>query len=313
MEDLLGTVFDTEATRSLVSQNLVAAIALGIGLAVLYVSAQRIVHATVPRMLDTQAGDFEDDGVLETELEKRSETLESLGITILRLTALLGIVIIVIGIFELWSLLTVAALFLAAVTLAGQSIVLDYLMGLFIVVEGTFFKGDNIEFSTFRGDVEDVGLRRTIVRGTDGTVHSISNGELRVVSNRTRIFASAEIKVRGIREEDLDAIIEIGERVGREVADEPAFRADIIEPHRLKFMDDPDELGWVAVFRGRVVAARRWTVATEIRRRLNREFLDAGIELNKRGILPRLARHDATTPTRPTPDSVATTLDDGGD
>ena len=71
-------------------------------------------------------------------------------------------------------------LFLAALTLAGQSIVLDYLMGVLIVVEGTYFKGDNISAGdpswNVAGTVEEVGLRRTVIRSPDGTVHCAPGG-----------------------------------------------------------------------------------------------------------------------------------------
>ena len=113
---------------------------------------------------------------------------------------------------------------------------------------------------------------------------------MRRVSNRTRIYAAAEVKVRGIRDEDLDRAIEIMERTGREVAEEPQFAKDIMEAHTLKFVDNPDDLGITAIMRGRVIAAQRWGVATEIRRRLNRAFLEEGIELNKRGVAPRIPR-----------------------
>ena len=64
-------------------------------------------------------------------------------------------------------------------------------MGILIIVEGQFFNGDQIATGTVEGTVEQVGLRRTVVRDASGTVHSISNGEFRIVSNRTRVFAAA--------------------------------------------------------------------------------------------------------------------------
>jgi small conductance mechanosensitive channel len=156
-------------------------------------------------------------------------------------------------------------------------------MGIFIIVEGQFFQGDNIELGNkpWKGTVESVGLRRTIVRDVDGTVYSISNGELRSVANRTRIFAAAEVRVRGIRQGDLARVGEIMERVGREMADDAAFAKAIIEPPRLQFVDEADELGSVAVMRGRVVAADRWRVASAARMRLDEELTAAGIELNR--------------------------------
>ena len=93
---------------------------------------------------------------------------------------------------------------------------MDYLMGILILVEGQYFQGDNIELGNvpWKGTVESVGLRRTVVRDVDGTVYSMSNGELRSVANRTRIYAAAEVRVRGIRQGDLARVTEIMDQVG---------------------------------------------------------------------------------------------------
>ena len=173
------------------------------------------------------------------------------------------IVTLVIGFLGLWGMLAGAGLFLAALTLAGQSIVLDYLMGILIILEGQYFKGDVIAVGAVAGTVEDVGLRRTTVRAADGTVHSISNGEIRIVSNRTRVFAAAEVVIPGIREEDFERVLEIMDDVGRQVAQDPRFTASIIETPSVAFIGDPDDLGMTATMRGKVVAGDRWTIATE--------------------------------------------------
>ena len=159
-------------------------------------------------------------------------------------------------------------------------------MGILIILEGTFFKGDNIEIGNppWKGDVEDVGLRRTVVRAVDGTVYSISNGELRTVANRTRIYASAEVKVRGIRQGDLRRTVEVMERVSQELAAEPELKESIIEPHTIKFIDEADELGNVAVLRGQVVAGERWRVASRLRIELDDALAEEGIELNRKAV-----------------------------
>ncbi len=76
---------------------------------------------------------------------------------------------------------------LAALTLAGQSIVLDYLMGLLILAEGQYYKGDWIAVGTVEGTVEEVGIRRTIVRDASGTVHSMPTS----MAGRRRLRADA--------------------------------------------------------------------------------------------------------------------------
>jgi len=103
-----------------------------------------------------------------------------------------------------------------------------------------------------------------------------------MVANRTRIYASAEVRVRGIRQGDLRQVTAIMGRMGQEVAADPAFADDIIEVSTLKFIDEADELGGIAVMRGKVVGGARWRVATELRLRLDDALKAEGIELNRR-------------------------------
>ncbi|MDH3959249.1 MAG: mechanosensitive ion channel family protein, partial [Actinomycetota bacterium] len=233
----------------------------------IFLLTPRFVPRVVRRAMRGKTADFEDGGVTAVELEKRATTIEHLTITLIRAATAFSLAFIVIGVFGAWSLLTGVGLFVAAVTLAGQSIVLDYLMGVFIVVEGTYFEGDNIATGDpgweVLGVVETVALRRTVIRGPDGTVHSVSNGLMRRVSNRTRVYAAAEVHVRGIREEDLDLVIETVERVGLELATEGEFAASIVEPHTVKFLGNPDELGWSVKVRAKVAAGQRWDIASE--------------------------------------------------
>ena len=170
-------------------------------LVVAYAYSGPIVEKVVRRTLRATEGDFSGEGVEDAELQKRSATIVSLVTTLIRLAIIAVAVLIFVGLTGSEWLLLLVGLFLAGIAIAGQSIVLDYLMGILIIVEGQYFQGDNIELGDkpWKGTVESVGLRRTVVRGVDGTVYSISNGELRSVANRTRIYAAGEVRVRGIR------------------------------------------------------------------------------------------------------------------
>jgi small conductance mechanosensitive channel len=274
---------DTGELEQWFSQNLLLLLLIGATLVVLYAYSSRFVHSIVRRSLKATELDFSGSGVEDAELEKRATTIESLATTLLRVT-IIGIGgFIFIGLLGAWSMLVLIGLFLAGLTIAGQSIVLDYLMGVLIILEGEFFQGDNIEIGNvpWAGTVESVGLRRTVMRGADGTVYSISNGELRLVANRTRIYAAAEVRIRGVRQGDVQRVMAVMAQVGKEVAADPAFAAAIIEAPQPAFVDDPDELGSAVVMRGRVVASERWRVASEIRVRLDEALMAAGIELGR--------------------------------
>lgn len=275
-------------------QNLLLLVVVVGVLVVAYVYSGPFVDRAVRRTLLAADGDFHGEGVRNAELEKRSLTMVALVTTLIRLGIVSVAILIFVGLTGSEWLLIIVGLFLAGIAIAGQSIVLDYLMGIFIIVEGQFFQGDNIELGSgsWSGTVESVGLRRTVVRGVDGTVYSISNGDLRSVANRTRIYAAGEVRVRGIRQGDLAAVARVMEEVGAELASEPDFADAIITAPHLAFVEDADDLGAVAVMRGRVVAGDRWRVSTELRLRLDQALKDAGIELN------RLALPDRRSSTR---------------
>ncbi len=277
---------DVTALQQWLQHNVLILIIVAGFLILLYYYSGPLVHKLVRRTLGATEGDFSGSGVDDVELEKRSTTIEGLAITLIRISIISIGVFIFVALTGGSTILVLIGLFLAGIAIAGQSIVLDYLMGVLIIVEGQFFQGDNIELANpnWKGTVESVGLRRTVVRHVDGTVYSISNGELRMVANRTRIYAAAEVRVRGIRQGDLRTVVEIIERVGQEIAADPDYADAIVEPSTLKFIDEADELGNIAVMRGKVTASERWRVATELRLRLDDALTVEGIELNKRAI-----------------------------
>ncbi len=228
-----------QAMADWISDNIVVLVIIAVALVVAYVYSGPIVDALVRRGLRVTEGDFSGEGIEDAELRKRSTTIVQLVTTLMRLAIVAIAVVIFVGLTGSQWVLVLVGLFLAGIAIAGQSIVLDYLMGIFIIVEGQFFQGDNIELGDkpWKGTVESVGLRRTVIRAVDGTVFSVSNGDLRSVANRTRVYAAAEVRVRGIRVGDLAAVATVMDRVGREVAQDPAFAGSILEAPQLAFVD----------------------------------------------------------------------------
>jgi len=265
------------------SENLLLLVLVAVLLVLAYAYSGPIVDKGVRRALRATEGDFTGVGVEDSELRKRSTTIVTLVTTLIRISIIGLALLIFVGLTGSEWLLVLIGLFLAGLAIAGQSIVLDYLMGILILVEGQYFQGDNIELGDkpWKGTVESVGLRRTVIRDVNGTVYSVSNGELRSVANRTRIYAAGEVRVRGIRQGDLAAVAGIMDRVGQELAADPDFADAIITAPHLAFIEDSDELGAVAVMRGKVVAEDRWRVSTELRLRLDTALTNAGIELNR--------------------------------
>lgn len=170
----------------------------------------------------------------------------------------------------------------AALTLAGQSIVLDYLSGILLLIEGPYFKGDVVAVGGVQGTVEEVGLRRTIVRDPSGTVHAVANGEIRVASNLTRMYGSGVVDVTGIDVADVDRVSALMNEVGQEVAADPSFAASMLETPRFVSIPAFTDLGATLRMSGRVRPTDRWTVEAELRRRLAMAFASADVHPSRR-------------------------------
>jgi small conductance mechanosensitive channel len=151
-------------------------------------------------------------------------------------------------------------------------------MGILILLEGQYFKGDWISVSGVEGEVEEVGLRRTVVRDASGTVHSISNREVRISSNLTRGHAVIRVEVLVPRGADVDRAIDVVDRVGREMAADPEWADRLVEPPHYTSVASITESGATLRVSGRVQPADRWKAAGELRRRIVGALTSEGID-----------------------------------
>ena len=246
------------------------------------------MHRVQERALKAQTEQIGDDPLLVAEAAKRLETIEDLVDRLLRLAVIVAIVIVVLAVFDLWPILAGLGLIVAGVTLAGQSIVLDYLMGLLLLLEGQFYKGDTVRIGMVEGKVLEVGFRRTLVRDNRGIVHSISNGLIRESANLTRTYAVATIEIDGIADRDVETAIEILDAVGQQITADPRWAGQIVEAPSYAGTTQLTSSGATIRLRGRVHPDARRQIEQEMRRLVARELTARGIE-PLRPILPPAA------------------------
>jgi moderate conductance mechanosensitive channel len=244
------------------------------------------VELLVTRALRAQNRALDGGEIPDDEVAKRAATLNQLLGRLVRAGFVLAIVLVVATVLDLWPAIAGLGLIGAAITLAGQSIVLDYLMGTLILIEGQYYQGDTISTGGLEGVVEEVGLRRTVIRDGSGTVHSVSNGLIRTVSNLTRIYAAAVVDLPGVRQQDIEATIAVMNRVGEELAADPAWSDRILDTPRYVSTTAFTDLGATLRMSGRVKPGDRWAVPAELRRRLGPALNEAGVEPGHRLMNP---------------------------
>lgn len=244
--------------------------------------AHPLIHRMLLSVVRVQDASVGGEDAQRYEVEKRVNTLENLLAKALRAGVVVAGIVVIMGVFDLWPLVAGLGIVAAALTLAGQSIVLDYLMGILILVEGQYYVGDFVSLAGVDGTVEEIGFRRTTIRDTSGTVHSISNGEIRMSSNFTRTYASAVVDIQGIRDEDVERAIDVIRDVAEALAADPDWSPRLLAPPGQPLAFAFTDIGATIRLSCRVVPDDRWRVAAELRKRIATAFSAAGIEPNRR-------------------------------
>jgi small-conductance mechanosensitive channel len=270
-----------DVLRWVVSRGLALLIGAAV-LLVIYRLARPAIHRVVPAFMHAQAQHLPAGSVPADELGKRSATIEDLLDKLLRVFVIAGLVALVLAVFDLWSILAGLVLIIAAVMVSSQEVVLDYVMGFLILVEGPYFKGDWIsvlgQAGGIEGTVQEVGLRRTVLRDMSGSLNAVSNGLIRASSNVTRVYSVAVVEVQVLRAQDVERAIVCAARVAREMQEDAAW-SDRFAP------DTPSDI-WVTAMtidgtslrlQQRVATGMRMPVSSELRRRLIAAFVAESI------------------------------------
>jgi moderate conductance mechanosensitive channel len=249
-------------------------------LAVVVVRAARpMVHRALLGVLRRRRSTSAETEPTADETAKRVATIEDLVASVLRGAVVVATLLVLLTWFDLLPVVAGFGVILAALTLAGQSIVLDYLMGVLIVIEGPYYKGDWVQIGGVEGEVEEIGLRRTTLRDVTGTVHSVSNGLIRVASNLTRVYARMQVDLTVPFGTDLNLVTRVVNEVGRAMAEDPAWNDRLLETPTLTRVPGVSEIGPTIRVAGKVRAADRWAAPSELRKRLLAAFQANGIAL----------------------------------
>lgn len=269
---------DVNSAIAWLSSNGLALAIISIILFLVYRWARPAIHRVLVNVMHAQESALAADPARRSEVDRRVETIEDLLAKVLKFAVVATFIVVMLGFFDLWSVLAGLGLVLAAITLAGQGIVLDYLMGLLILLEGQYFKGDIVRVGTVEGTVEEVGLRRTVIRDPRGVLHSISNGLIRESSNLTRTYAAAMIHIEGIADRDVEAAIALIDQVGQSLMDDPAFADQLLDTPGYTGTTKLTSLGATLRFSGPVRPESRIKVELEMRRRIAAGLAAEGIE-----------------------------------
>lgn len=251
-----------------------------------YYGGTRIVASTVRRLVkSTRHREWH-----RKDIEKRQNTLSALFTNIWRI---LVMVIASLTIFkELFPLIDLSPLFASAgiigvaLGFGAQSIIKDFLSGIFIISENQYRVGDIVDIEGASGTVERIGTRSTVLRDVDGNVHYFPNGMVTHVINKTMGYSMARFIVAVHPDTDLDEVVSIINDLGEKLAKEDKWKKKIIEPPAFVSLGEITGNSLEIIIAGKTQPSDQWSVIAEMRRRLLESLEKAKIEL---AVLPNFA------------------------
>jgi small conductance mechanosensitive channel len=178
---------------------------------------------------------------------------------------------------DLGPLLAGAGIAGIAVGLGAQSLVRDFLAGMFIVLEDQYGVGDEVSLGEASGQVENVTLRTTWLRDLDGTLWVVPNGEIRRVANKSQRWARAVLDVKVTADTDLDRAIEVAQEASREFYDGRIAGDALLEEPKVLGVESFLDAAAVLRITARTEPGRQVEVARRLRVALRRAFDAAGI------------------------------------
>ena len=166
-----------------------------------------------------------------------------------------------------------------ALGLGAQSLVKDTISGFFIIVEGQYQVGDAVEIGGVAGSVEDLTLRVTQIRDGQGYLHFVPNGEIRVVTNRTRDWSRAIVDIGIAYEDDVALAVRTLDEIGELAAADPEIGPLLLEAPTVTGIEGLDD--WQVRLRVIVKTApnKHWIVQRYYRRQVWLLFPEKGLTL----------------------------------
>lgn len=217
----------------------------------------------------------------ELDRRKRIQTLDKLVSAIIRISSIVVAVFMIMSElgFDTAPLLASAGVFGLAIGFGAQSLVKDFVSGMFIISENQYRIGDWVKLDKIEGEVESLTIRTTIIRDLGGDVHYIPNGQIAVVTNKSMDFDSVNEDITVGKDSDMNEVEHIVNHIGDQLAAMPEIKHMITEPPKFTQVKGFDKNGIVFKVLGRTTAGDSWLVKSEFYKKLQKAFDKHGIEV----------------------------------
>ncbi|MFD3471616.1 mechanosensitive ion channel family protein [Streptomyces sp. NPDC058682] len=223
-------------------------------------------------------------GGLLVNAERRRQRSEAIG-SVLRSVAsflILGtaaLMVLAALKIDLAPLLASAGVAGVAIGFGARNLVTDFLSGVFMIMEDQYGVGDKIDAGVASGEVIEVGLRVTKLRGDNGEIWYVRNGEIKRIGNLSQGWATAGVDVQVKPSENLSRIREVVKEVAEAMAKESPWDERLWGPVEVLGLDEVLLASMTVKVSAKTMPGQQFAVERELRWRIKEAFDAAGIRI----------------------------------
>jgi moderate conductance mechanosensitive channel len=205
-----------------------------------------------------------------TQLRTVASVVHSVGL--LTIVFVAGMQILPLLGINIGPLLASAGIAGLAIGFGAQTLVRDFINGFFILIENQFDIGDVVKIGTVQGMVENLTLRRTVLRDADGTLHTVPNGQIGIVSNQTRDWTQLALHISVSYSENSDRVVKLLQEVAADLRHDPAFADSIVADPIVPGIEkvSAEEVDYLMLVKTK--PGEQYAVSREVRRRIKECF-----------------------------------------
>lgn len=231
----------------------------------------RLIQARIPKIRE-EAPD---------QLAARSKTLARVVVQVFSIIVLVVTIIMILSALgvDIAPLLASVGIGSLALGFAAQNIIRDYLNGFFILMEDWYRVGEWVTISGMEGDVEEISLRRTVLREINGTMHFIPNSQIPLASNQTRDWARINLNITVAYKEDISRVYAVIDEVCQELRDDPDWGKGLTTTPNAMRVSNLGDHGVDICIRGYTKPGEQWGLTGELRKRIKNRFDQENIEI----------------------------------
>jgi small-conductance mechanosensitive channel len=215
-------------------------------------------------------------GIRAQQLSTLSGVISGVGIFVILFSAIIQI----LGVLniDVKPLIASAGVIGLAIGFGAQTLVKDVINGFFILLENQYDVGDVVRVGGVQGTVENMTLRRTVLRDADGSVHTVPNSEIKIVSNMTRDWTQVALHIAVDYSENSDRVVQLLREVTLDIWNDGQFRELLVSQPEVPGIERvaANEVDYIILVKTR--PGKQFDVTRELRRRIKECFQKNGIK-----------------------------------